>query len=135
MEPIDLAGAPQPAAPVALPVFSAQSQITWKAMEIVEWNAQSCELWQSEFVACCKKEWVEPLWKWCNQIYQSSAEGHTQLQQSLDRQEEQWESVRATLSDRVQKLEPPPDNRATDCRQCPGSAHTNKLESANLVQV
>ena len=35
----------------------------------------------------------------------SSAEGHTQLQQSLHRQEEQWESVRATLSDRVQKLE------------------------------
>ena len=51
------------------------------------------------------KEWVEPLWKWCNQIYQSSAEGHTQLQQSLHRQEEQPESVRATLSDRVQKLE------------------------------
>ena len=74
-------------------------------MEIVEWNAQSCELWQSEFVACCQKEWVEPLWKWCNQIYQSSSEGHTQLQQSLHRQEEQRESVRATLPDRVQKLE------------------------------
>ena len=98
----DFVGAPRP---TALPVFSAQAQITWKAMEIVEWNAQSCEVWQNHFVASCQREWVEPLWNLCNHVQRYSAEGHAQLQQSLQRQEEQWQFVRASLSERIQSLE------------------------------
>jgi len=129
MESADLAGAPLPQVQTVLP---ASMCITWQSMEIVEWNAQSCEVLQNQFVASCEREWINPLTVRCNEIHKAFLEEHAQLEQTFLRQATEWESLRTTLANRVRELE---STTKKSCDTLGGEVHSLLSKCNPLPQI